>query len=64
VEGVPSLPWHRVINAQGRISLPPNTESHKEQKRRLRGEGVRFVGGKVDLDKFGWRPRSESPLLD
>ncbi|MBL6749097.1 MAG: MGMT family protein [Nevskia sp.] len=61
---VPALPWHRVINSQGRISLPPNSPGHREQKRRLRDEGVRFAGGRVDLSRFGWRPGGDSPLLD
>ncbi|MDR3419540.1 MAG: MGMT family protein [Nevskia sp.] len=59
-----SLPWHRVINAQGRISLPPNSPGQREQRRRLREEGVVFVRGRVDLDRFGWRAGSDSPLLD
>jgi len=58
------LPWHRVINAQGRISLPPNSPGQREQRRRLREEGVVFVRGRVDLGKYGWRSGGDSPLLD
>jgi methylated-DNA-protein-cysteine methyltransferase related protein len=58
------LPWHRVMNAQGRISLPKSSPAHAEQKRRLRDEGVVFLAGAVSMKRFGWRPRSEAPLLD
>lgn len=58
------LCWHRVINAQGEISLPKSTPAHAEQKRRLREEGVVFSGGRVNLRRYAWRPRSEAPLLD
>lgn len=50
------IPWHRVINAQGRISTP--TPSDAEQRRRLRAEGVLVSRvGHVDLCRFGatWR---------
>mgnify|MGYP000559033279 CR=1 FL=1 len=29
------LPWHRVINAQGKISFPSESNAYREQKRRL-----------------------------
>ncbi|MBX3702923.1 MAG: methylated-DNA--[protein]-cysteine S-methyltransferase [Steroidobacteraceae bacterium] len=60
------LPWHRVLNAQGRISLPPGSRAHRLQRRLLEAEGVRFSNGRVeraargddaDLDAFLWRPR-------
>lgn len=58
------LPWHRVINAQGRISLPPRSEAYREQKHRLQAEGVSLLRGRVDLKRYLWRPRSDAPLLD
>jgi methylated-DNA-protein-cysteine methyltransferase related protein len=58
------LPWHRVMNAQGRISLPNSSPAHAEQKRRLQDEGVVFLSGAVSMKRFGWRPRSTAPLLD
>lgn len=58
------LPWHRVVNAQGRISLPPGSPGHREQARRLQAEGVRFRGARIDLERFGWRPRGPAPVLD
>jgi methylated-DNA-protein-cysteine methyltransferase-like protein len=61
----PGLPWHRVINAAGEIALPKFSEAHREQKRRLRAEGVVFErGGRVSLRRHGWQVSDPSPLLD
>jgi methylated-DNA-protein-cysteine methyltransferase-like protein len=49
------LPWHRVVNAQGRISFPADSGSYREQKQRLEREGVVFVNGKIDLDRHGYK---------
>ena len=47
------VPWHRVVNARGEISLRPTTGYH-EQRARLRAEGVRFDrAGRIDLNKYG-----------
>jgi len=46
------LPWHRVINAQGKISLPENSSSFAEQQKRLLAEGVAIKNGKIDLTRF------------
>ena len=59
-----ALPWHRVLNAQGKISFPARSRHWREQKRRLEAEGVAFVGGRVDLRRYGWKSRSDAPLLD
>lgn len=49
------LPWHRVIGASGRISLPG--EGGAEQARRLRREGVQVDAlGKLDWARFRWKP--------
>jgi methylated-DNA-protein-cysteine methyltransferase-like protein len=58
------LPWHRVLNAQGKVSFPPRSPAWNEQRRRLAAEGVAFIGGRVDLARYGWRTRRDSPLLD
>jgi methylated-DNA-protein-cysteine methyltransferase related protein len=56
------LPWFRVINASGRISFPLGSDSYDRQRKHLEAEGVDFVGGRVDLDRYGWPPRAK--LLD
>jgi methylated-DNA-protein-cysteine methyltransferase related protein len=51
------IPWHRVINAQGRISLPEGSSSRYTQRERLEGEGVVFKSNKrIDLQRFRWLP--------
>jgi methylated-DNA-protein-cysteine methyltransferase-like protein len=50
-------PWHRVVNARGAISLPPGGGGDVTQRLRLEREGVRFdARGRVDLERYGWRP--------
>ena len=60
-----NIPWHRVINAQGRISMRLrhwDSGGDDLQKILLEAEGVTFdAGGKVDLDKFRWKPRLARP---
>ena len=50
------LPWHRVLAAGGRISLPAGSPSGDEQRARLRSEGLMIVNSRVDLQRHGWRP--------
>jgi methylated-DNA-protein-cysteine methyltransferase-like protein len=48
----PDVPWQRVINAQGKISLRAGAE---EQRRLLEAEGVEFdERERIDLHLFGW----------
>ena len=50
-----TLPWHRVVNAQGKISLPQGSDAYAAQKNRLEREGVSFVNGRIKLDVYGWQ---------
>ena len=56
-EGV-RLPWHRVINAQGRVSPRSRTKLHELQRDLLAEEGIIFDAGRVDLTRYRWRPRA------
>ncbi len=61
------IPWQRVLNAAGRISLS-SPQGAAQQRRLLEAEGVVFVPGQgdfvpgqgdfdgecVNLDRFGW----------
>ncbi len=47
------VPWQRVINSQGKISLRPGAE---RQRALLEEEGIEFVKDKIDLKKYGWNP--------
>lgn len=50
-----TVPWQRVINRQGRISLTGPDAAL--QRALLEDEGIRFeVDGVIDLDEFGWKP--------
>ncbi len=50
------VPWHRVINAQGRISFPASSAQAREQTERLRLEGVEVSQGKIRLRRYQWQP--------
>jgi methylated-DNA-protein-cysteine methyltransferase-like protein len=45
---VDSIPWHRVLGAGGEIKLPG--EAAREQRARLKLEGVKFKGDRVDME--------------
>jgi methylated-DNA-protein-cysteine methyltransferase-like protein len=53
------VPWHRVVNAQGRISLRAVSGAEFEQQRRLESEGVEFdATGRLSIARYQWRPRA------
>lgn len=55
------LAWRRVINAQGRISLP-RSRGYEEQKALLKSEGVLFDDkDRIDQKIFLWTGPSGSP---
>lgn len=56
------LPWHRVITASGRSAFDPNSRYFKLQRERLLKEGVPYVNGKVDMNKFRWQPELDEIL--
>ena len=49
------VPWQRVINSQGRISIRSNGAADPRQRDALIREGIVFsLNGTVDLKRFGW----------
>ena len=50
-----SIPWHRVINSQGRSSFPAHSERHTLQITRLEKEGVQIINGKIKLKTYLWQ---------
>ncbi len=51
-------PWHRVVNSQGMVSRRAEPGADDRQRQRLEAEGVAFdERGRIDLRRFGWRPR-------
>jgi methylated-DNA-protein-cysteine methyltransferase-like protein len=48
-----SVPWHRVLRANGSLA----EHLYPEQRQRLLAEGVRFTGHRVELAAFRWDGR-------
>ena len=51
-----NLPWHRVLNSQGRIALPANSSARRIQIDRLIAEAVVVVGDRVNMTRYRWQP--------
>ena len=51
-----SVPWHRVLRADGSLA----EHLYTEQRQRLLAEGVRFNGDRVELKNFRWDGSPES----
>ena len=50
-----TVPWHRVINSQGRLAIRKDGGESPEQARLLRAEGVIFDRlGRVDFNQVAW----------
>ncbi|MGZ8392269.1 MAG: MGMT family protein [Gemmatimonadales bacterium] len=53
------VPWHRVVNAAGRISARATPGGELVQRILLEKEGIPLdARGTVPLDRHRWRPRS------
>lgn len=53
-----TVPWQRVINAQGRVSRRRIPGAELTQRMLLEREGVKFgPSGRIDLNRFGWKLR-------
>ena len=51
------IPWHRVVNASGGISLPEVSGGYVRQHSRLEKEGIVFnASGRIALKTYRWRP--------
>src|SRR5919204_5612629 len=51
------VPWHRVINARGMVSIRSDGSASLSQRLLLEREGVYFdIRGRVSLERFGWKP--------
>ncbi len=49
-----NIPWFRVINAQGKISFPENSENHQRQISALKAEGHTVSLSKAYLREKLW----------
>ena len=53
-----AVPWHRVVNAAGRISVRAVPGGELVQQLLLEKEGVRLdARGRIPLDRLRWQPR-------
>lgn len=63
------VPWQRVLNARGGISLRANVSGMVTQRILLEHEGVSLRRGRANLTRYRWagprrRPRLWLPALD
>ncbi len=49
------LPWHRVVNAQGKISFPDGCEAWAIQRDKLADEGILLHNGRIRLKDYQWQ---------
>jgi len=53
-----TVPWHRVVNARGEISLRRSAGADQLQRMLLEEEDVAFdIRGRINLKRVGWRRR-------
>jgi len=53
--GSSDVPWQRVINSQGKVSVRQDGEGNLLQRQLLELEGVAFdPGGRIDLERYRW----------
>lgn len=51
----PDVPWQRVINAKGKISVHGDGIGNAMQRVILEQEGIEFdANGRIDFERFGW----------
>jgi methylated-DNA-protein-cysteine methyltransferase-like protein len=57
-KGDAPLPWQRVLNARGEISMRSEPGGDRLQRALLEEEGVEFdASGRVSLARYRWQPR-------
>jgi methylated-DNA-protein-cysteine methyltransferase-like protein len=50
-----NVPWHRVVNYQGRISPRSNGDGSLVQEKLLITEGIALnTDGRIDLERYAW----------
>ena len=59
--GPANLPWHRVVNASGGISVRAPQSGMVTQRIRLAQEGVTFRAGRVVMARHRWRAGATVP---
>ena len=57
-----NIPWHRIVNAQGRIAIPPGTARYDLQQELLLQEGIAVQDGQLNIDQYRWDPSLDELL--
>lgn len=59
------VPWQRIINAQGKVSIHGDGWGNALQRQLLEMEGIAFdAEGRVDFDQQGWEGPSDTWLAE
>lgn len=57
LDGQSDLPWHRVVNSQGKISQrSADSSAENLQRQRLEQEGISFKNDRLSLKQYLWQP--------
>ena len=56
------VPWHRVVQASGKIAFDKGSPQFEEQCNRLMMEGVSVLAGRIDMNKYRWQPNLDELL--
>jgi methylated-DNA-protein-cysteine methyltransferase-like protein len=57
-----NIPWHRIVNAQGRIAIPQGTARYDLQQELLQQEGIAVKDGQLNIDQYRWDPSLDELL--
>jgi methylated-DNA-protein-cysteine methyltransferase related protein len=50
------VPWHRVVTSSGKLAFEPGSRRYKRQVRALGEENVPVLGGRINMQQYGWQP--------
>jgi methylated-DNA-protein-cysteine methyltransferase-like protein len=50
------VPWQRVVRSSGHLAFAGDPVRGSRQRALLQGEGVPFLGDRVDMARAGWIP--------
>ena len=56
------VPWHRVVQASGKIAFDKDAPQFEEQRSRLMMEGVTVLAGRIDINLHRWQPHLDELL--
>jgi methylated-DNA-protein-cysteine methyltransferase-like protein len=50
-----TIPWHRVVNSQGKIAFAQGSAQYQTQREKLLSEGVTFNNQRINMAKHRWQ---------